>query len=192
MTHGFNVHPGSSKNVMINASLVAMEINEANSSEKCGNGLIYAYGTEAYNYFKAKTETPVFSLDSNFYYSDIDLTISCDTPGSTIYYTTDKSVPSKTNPNAKIYMATTKAEKVYTDVEYEPDCYIMFGPESRGIPEEILVKHPDTSVRIPMWGETRSLNLSNSVAIILYEALRQNGFEKMTMEGHLRNYNWEE
>ncbi|MBP3927393.1 MAG: tRNA (cytidine(34)-2'-O)-methyltransferase [Clostridium sp.] len=96
------------------------------------------------------------------------------------------------NPGAKIYMATTKAPHVYTEVSYEPDCYIMFGPESRGIPEEILVKHPDTSVRIPMWGETRSLNLSNSVAIILYEALRQNGFEKMTMEGHLRNYNWEE
>ena len=95
------------------------------------------------------------------------------------------------NPGAKIYMATTKAPHVYTEVSYEPDCYIMFGPESRGIPEEILVKHPDTSVRIPMWGETRSLNLSNSVAIILYEALRQNGFEKMTMEGQLRNYSWE-
>lgn len=95
------------------------------------------------------------------------------------------------NPGAKIYMATTKAPHVYTEVSYEPDCYIMFGPESRGIPEEILVKHPDTSVRIPMWGETRSLNLSNSVAVILYEALRQNGFEKMTMEGHLRNYRWE-
>ena len=95
------------------------------------------------------------------------------------------------NPGAKIYMATPKAPHVYTEVSYEPDCYIMFGPESRGIPEEILVKHPDTSVRIPMWGETRSLNLSNSVAIILYEALRQNGFEKMTMEGQLRNYSWE-
>ena len=94
------------------------------------------------------------------------------------------------NPGAKIYMATTKASHVYTEVQYEPDCYIMFGPESRGIPEEILVEHPDTSVRIPMWGETRSLNLSNSVAVILYEALRQNGFEKMTMEGHLRNYEW--
>lgn len=94
------------------------------------------------------------------------------------------------NPGAKIYMATTKAPKVYTEVQYEPDCYIMFGPESRGIPEEILVAHPDTSVRIPMWGETRSLNLSNSVAVILYEALRQNGFEKMTMEGHLTKFDW--
>lgn len=95
------------------------------------------------------------------------------------------------NPGAKIYMATTKAPNVYTEASYEPDCYIMFGPESRGIPEDILVKHQETCVRIPMWGDIRSLNLSNSVSIILYEALRQNGFEKMTMEGHLRNYEWE-
>ena len=89
-----------------------------------------------------------------------------------------------------VYMATTKAQNVYTDVQYEPDCFMMFGPESRGIPEEILVKYPETCVRIPMWGDIRSLNLSNSVAIMLYEGLRQNGFEKMTMEGHLRNYEW--
>ena len=96
------------------------------------------------------------------------------------------------NPGAKIYMATTKAPNVYSDVKYEPDCYIMFGPESRGIPEEILVENQETCVRIPMWRETRSLNLSNSVAIILYEALRQNGFEQMTMEGHLRNFDWKQ
>ena len=95
------------------------------------------------------------------------------------------------NPGAKIYMATTKGRHVYTEVSYEPDCYIMFGPESRGIPEEILLDHQETCVRIPMWGDIRSLNLSNSVAIILYEALRQNGFEKMTMQGHLRNYDWQ-
>ena len=83
------------------------------------------------------------------------------------------------NPKAKLYMATTKARTVYTDVQYEPDCFLMFGPESRGIPEEI-----------PMWGDIRSLNLSNSVAIVLYEALRQNGFEKMTMEGHLHRLEW--
>ena len=74
------------------------------------------------------------------------------------------------NPGAKIYMATTKARKIYTEVSYEPDCYLMFGKESAGIPEEILVQHPDTAVRIPMIRETRSLNLSNSVAIMLYEA----------------------
>ena len=95
------------------------------------------------------------------------------------------------NPGAKLYMATTKAPNVYTEPAYEPDCYIMFGPESRGIPEEILVNHQETCIRIPMWGDIRSLNLSNSVSIILYEALRQNVFEKMTMQGHLRNYDWQ-
>ena len=76
------------------------------------------------------------------------------------------------NPGAKIYMATTKAKKMYSEASYEPDCYIMFGKESAGIPEEILVEHPEECVRIPMIGETRSLNLSNSVAIVLYEALQ--------------------
>lgn len=94
------------------------------------------------------------------------------------------------NPGAKIYMATTKAHQVYTDVTYEPDCYIMFGKESAGIPEEILVDNEDTCVRIPMWGDIRSLNLANSVAIVLYEGLRQNGFEKMTMEGELHRLSW--
>ena len=94
------------------------------------------------------------------------------------------------NPGAKIYMATTKAEKVYTDVSYEPDCYIMFGKESAGRPEEILVNHKDECVRIPMMGEIRSLNLGNSVAIVLYEALRQNGFAGMNLEGHLHRLHW--
>ncbi len=94
------------------------------------------------------------------------------------------------NPDAKIYMATTKAKHTYTEVEFEPDCYIMFGKESAGIPEEILVQHPDTSIRIPMVGETRSLNLSNSVAIVLYEALRQNNFDHMKLEGDLHRLHW--
>lgn len=94
------------------------------------------------------------------------------------------------NPGAKIYMATTKAHQVYTDVAYEPDCYIMFGKESAGIPEEILIDNEATCVRIPMWGDIRSLNLANSVAIVLYEALRQNGFEKMTLEGELHRLQW--
>ena len=94
------------------------------------------------------------------------------------------------NPGAKIYMATTKAHKTYTEVSYEPDCYIMFGKESAGIPEEILVDHEDTCVRIPMIGDIRSLNLSNSVAIVLYEALRQNNFDDMNQEGHLHRLDW--
>ena len=94
------------------------------------------------------------------------------------------------NPGAKIYMATTKAEKIYTEVQYEPDCYIMFGKESSGIPEEILVNHKEDCIRIPMVGDIRSLNLGNSVAIVLYEALRQNGFEGMNLEGHLHHLKW--
>lgn len=95
------------------------------------------------------------------------------------------------NPGARIYMATTKASAVYTDVRYEPDCYIMFGKESAGIPEEILVEHQESCVRIPMMGEIRSLNLGNSVAIVLYEALRQNGFAGMSTEGHLHRLSWD-
>ena len=95
------------------------------------------------------------------------------------------------NPGAKIYMATTKAKKIYSEASYEPDCYIMFGKESAGIPEEILVENPEECVRIPMIGETRSLNLSNSVAIVLYEALRQNQFDHMKLEGDLHRLHWE-
>ena len=94
------------------------------------------------------------------------------------------------NPGAKIYMATTKGKHVYSEVSYEPDCYLMFGKESGGIPEEILVRHPEECVRIPMLGETRSLNLSNSVAIVLYEALRQNSFAHMKLEGELHRLHW--
>ena len=94
------------------------------------------------------------------------------------------------NPGAKIYMATTKGPRAYTEVHFEPDCYLMFGKESAGIPEEILKQHPDTAVRIPMIGETRSLNLSNSVAIVLYEALRQNQFDHMKLQGQLTKYEW--
>ena len=96
------------------------------------------------------------------------------------------------NPNAKIWMATTKAKHVYTEVEYGPDDYIMFGKESAGIPEEILVDYEDTCVRIPMLDEIRSLNLSNSVSIMLYEALRQNNFGQMKMEGELHRLQWKE
>ena len=94
------------------------------------------------------------------------------------------------NPGAKIYMASTKAQKVYTEVNYEEDCYIMFGKESGGIPEEILLENQETAIRIPMLDQIRSLNLSNSVAIVLYEALRQLNFSNMQLEGHLTKYDW--
>ena len=96
------------------------------------------------------------------------------------------------NPGAKIYMATTKAHKTYTEVSYEPDCYIMFGKESAGIPEDILVSNEDTCIRIPMIGDIRSLNLSNSVAIVAYEALRQHDFKDMRLNGHLHKLHWKD
>lgn len=94
------------------------------------------------------------------------------------------------NPGAKIYMATTKSKQTYADVEYEDGCYIMFGKESAGIPEEILLDYKETCVRIPMLDDIRSLNLSNSVAIVCYEALRQQGFAHFQLEGQLHRYEW--
>lgn len=94
------------------------------------------------------------------------------------------------NPGVKIYFATTKAKHTYAEVSFEEDSYIMFGKESAGIPEEILVQHPEECIRIPMFGEIRSLNLSNSVAIVLYEALRQNQFMGLNSEGELHRLHW--
>ncbi len=96
------------------------------------------------------------------------------------------------NPGAKIWMATTKAKRTYTEVAYGPNDYIMFGKESAGIPEEILVEHEENCIRIPMLPAIRSLNLSNSVSIVLYEALRQNGFCDMQTEGELHRLQWRE
>ncbi len=95
------------------------------------------------------------------------------------------------HPRAKIFMATTKAKHHYAEVTYDEDSFIMFGKESAGIPEEILVAYPETSIRIPMAGDIRSLNLSNAVAIVLYEALRQQDFAGMNTEGSLHRLDWE-
>jgi tRNA (cytidine/uridine-2'-O-)-methyltransferase len=94
------------------------------------------------------------------------------------------------NPGVRIYMASTKAQKLYSQVQYEEDCYILFGKESGGIPEEILYAHREDAIRIPMKEHIRSLNLSNSVAIVLYEALRQQQFAGMQLEGQLTRYTW--
>lgn len=96
------------------------------------------------------------------------------------------------NPCAKIYMATTKAKHVYSEVAFEEDCYIMFGKESAGIPEDILVENEETTIRIPMFGDIRSLNLGNSVAIVLYEALRQHSFQNLNTVGHLHHNCWKD
>ncbi|MBD5551775.1 MAG: tRNA (cytidine(34)-2'-O)-methyltransferase [Lachnospiraceae bacterium] len=94
------------------------------------------------------------------------------------------------HPGAKIWFATTKAKKAYSEANFGMDDYIMFGKESAGIPEELLVDHEEDCIRIPMLDSIRSLNLSNSVAIILYEALRQNGFRNMQLQGELHRLQW--
>ena len=83
-------------------------------------------------------------------------------------------------------LASTKSSKNHTQTDYPDDCFILFGRESKGLPEALLKEHYKDCVRIPMMGNLRSLNLSNSVAIVVYEALRQTGFEDMEQQGHLR------
>jgi len=95
------------------------------------------------------------------------------------------------NPNTNIWFATTKAERSYSDVEFKDGDFIMFGKESAGIPEEILVEHREHCIRIPMLEDIRSLNLSNSVAIVLYEALRQTGFKEFEKAGQLHRLSWD-
>ena len=96
------------------------------------------------------------------------------------------------NPECKgkLYMATTKAKHTHTEVAFPEDAYIMFGKESAGIPEEILIEHEEDCIRIPMLEHIRSLNLSNSVAIVLYEALRQHDFKQMQLAGELHRLHW--
>lgn len=93
-------------------------------------------------------------------------------------------------PDAKVYMASTKAPNNYTDVRYEEDAFIMFGKESSGIPEDILYGNKENCIRIPMGHDIRSLNIANSVAIILFEGLRQQGFTGLDTSGTLREYEW--
>lgn len=94
------------------------------------------------------------------------------------------------NHYPKVFMATTKAKQTYADVAYDEESYIMFGKESAGIPEEILLDYKETSIRIPMRQEARSLNLSNAVNIVLYEALRQTEFKLLAKEGQLHHFKW--
>ena len=88
-------------------------------------------------------------------------------------------------PNARMHFLSTKAPQGYTSVQYGKDDFLVFGCETRGLPESLLSRVYDRCVRIPMVPGARSLNLSNSVAIVLYEALRQQGFESLQAEGEL-------
>ena len=95
------------------------------------------------------------------------------------------------NPEATIYYFTTKAPRAYTEITAYPEkVYIMFGKESKGLPEELLRDNKDFCVRIPMRDSLRSLNLSNSVAIAVYEILRSDNFDGLCEAGQLTKYEW--
>lgn len=94
------------------------------------------------------------------------------------------------NKDGRFFYSTTKAVNTYSDVDFSDGDYILFGKETKGLPEELLHENKESCIRIPMINEARSLNLSNSVAIVIYEALRQNGFYKLLSEGKLTKYNW--
>ena len=92
--------------------------------------------------------------------------------------------------NKDFYFATTKAVNIYDKINYSQDCFFVFGKETAGLPEELLKDNKEWSIRIPMLNNIRSLNLSNCVAIVIYEALRQRNFEGLLGEGKLTKYEW--
>ena len=94
------------------------------------------------------------------------------------------------NSEAEVYYFTTKAKHVYTEIDYPEQVYIMFGKETRGLPEELLAEHPDTCVRLPMRDGLRSLNLSNTVAVAVYEILRQRDFCDLRTVGEPTTFSW--
>lgn len=95
------------------------------------------------------------------------------------------------NEGAFFYF-TTKGRTVYSDVSYPDNCYPLFGKETKGLPEELLIEHPERCVRLPMLGGIRSLNLSNTAAVATYEVLRQWGYPELQNFGQLHNYRWED
>ncbi len=94
------------------------------------------------------------------------------------------------NPGITCYFATTKAPQTHCDITFKDGDYIMFGKETKGLDEALLHQHKETCIRIPMIGEARSLNLSNSVAVVVYEALRQTNFVSLKSAGNLTKYKW--
>lgn len=90
------------------------------------------------------------------------------------------------------FFFSTKGTHRHSDVEYPDNCYLLFGKETKGLPEELLMQHPDSTLRIPMIDEARSLNLSNSAAIAAYEVLRQWDYPELLNKGELHNHKWSE
>lgn len=98
----------------------------------------------------------------------------------------------KTNPGGRFYYFTTKGRTRHSDAHFEEGDFLVFGKETRGLPEPLLKAHPHDCLRIPMIDETRSLNLSNSVAIAVYEALRQHGYDNLKTKGELHQSKWDD
>lgn len=96
------------------------------------------------------------------------------------------------NKDGNFFFFTTKGRHVHSDIEYPDNCYLLFGKETKGLPEELLMKYPEKCARIPMGTDIRSLNLSNSVAIAVYEVLRQWNYPDLQNFGNLHNYRWED
>ncbi len=94
------------------------------------------------------------------------------------------------NKGGKFYYFTTKAEQAHTDIEYPNNCFLVFGKETKGLPEELLKENHDSCVRLPMRGIIRSLNLSNAVAVGIYEVLRQWDYPELSLKGQLHNSTW--
>ena len=90
------------------------------------------------------------------------------------------------------YYFTTKGQHIYSDVEYPDKVYLVFGREDAGLNEKLLFEHPQSCVRVPMIGEARSLNLSNTVALAAYEVLRQWNFPELLTKGELTKFHWED
>lgn len=109
---------------------------------------------------------------------------------SIFYYDSFREIKEKYSNHA-FYYATTKAVNTYADISYPDECFLVFGKETSGLPEELLRENRDWCIRIPMRDGIRSLNLSNSVAIVTYEAMRQNDFTGLLEEGKLTKYSWE-
>ena len=88
------------------------------------------------------------------------------------------------------YYFSTKAQHIHSQIDYPENCYLVFGKETKGLPEKLLYENPDTCVRIPMISEARSLNLSNSVAVSVFEVLRQWNYPNLLEKGELREFHW--
>ncbi|MCD8372477.1 MAG: tRNA (uridine(34)/cytosine(34)/5-carboxymethylaminomethyluridine(34)-2'-O)-methyltransferase TrmL [Clostridia bacterium] len=165
---------------MFNIVLVEPEIpqNTGNiartcAATKCRLHLVRPLGFEVTDKYLKRAGLDYWNLVEIFYYDSFDEVLA-------------------KNPDGRFWYYTTKARKNHCSVSYSEGDFLVFGKETKGLDENLLLAHPDECVRIPMLEEARSLNLSNSVAVAVYEALRQTGFGGLSEKGQLHNHKWQE